>query len=634
MIEPVIIAQVVKSVVDSLVIPAVKETAHFLKIKFNSNAHPLRKHFEDYYERTYRKLSVMNTLAFKNQQLLLKSVYQPLTIIAGDSDCPPVRIDKFPVEAMDQYRRILITDTAGMGKSTLTKFLFIDAVDNGHGIPFFIELRKLKKKYGILDEIIHELGGLEEDFNRDFLLELFRRGDFIFIFDGFDEVGLSNRDAVVEDLKNFIGCMGANRFILTSRQETMLTAFGDFRNFSIVPLKENEAYQLLSRYDDSGELSENLIKEIRTRKDSSIKEFMKNPLLVTLLFIVYNHKAQIPLKKHLFYQQVYEALFESHDLTKGGSMVHEKKCGLDIDDFEKILRRIGFMSFKNGKLEFTRDELIDYISEAGEFWSSLNFKPSGYLDDLVSAVPLFCKEGLYYRWTHKSLSEYFAAKFIFYDLGSRQQEQLKRMIGSDEVEKYINLLDLYQDMDPSGFDEAVMLPLLEEYGSYLERLDSDSPDYFLRNLMFLKNYQIRLMDTGKLGESIDDLISDSHNSLSFFPNCAGNVSLIIRDVSHKQQLGKMLILCMLESKKRMFVKMYKPSSFRYSWISTLQHDRWIGAEELIGAADGNLDRIGELCDIVAAVGKTGRVYITQEDIELEKNRIRRDIRIKNSDILI
>lgn len=97
----------------------------------------------------------------------------------------------------------------------------------------------------------------------------------------------------------------------------MLTTFGDFQAFQIKDLKEPEAYALLGRYDGNGETSQRLIAELKAERNKSVKEFLKNPLLVTLLFIVYDYKTTIPFKKHFFYSQIYDALYEGHDLSKG-----------------------------------------------------------------------------------------------------------------------------------------------------------------------------------------------------------------------------------------------------------------------------------------------------------------------------
>ena len=134
-----------------------------------------------------------------------------------------------------------------------------------------------------------------------------------------------------------------------------------------------------------------------------IDDFLQNPLLVSLLFVAFDYKQTIPLKKHIFYRQVYDAHFDSHDLSKGDGYVHEKKSKLDIDDFDKILRFIGFECIKQQKIEFSKDELLLIIEHAKTFCVGITFNASDLFEDLLKSVPLFCQDGGYYKWVHKSL---------------------------------------------------------------------------------------------------------------------------------------------------------------------------------------------------------------------------------------
>ena len=149
----------------------------------------------------------------------------------------------------DRYSSILITDTAGMGKSTLTKRAFLDVIENGYGIPIYIELRRLSKGKTVLMEIQEQVNSLTKEFNPQLLLEFIQTGGFIFFFDGYDEISLNERSFVTSDIQNFISKAGHNVFVMTSRPEQALTSFGDFQMFSINPLTKKEAFELLRRYD-------------------------------------------------------------------------------------------------------------------------------------------------------------------------------------------------------------------------------------------------------------------------------------------------------------------------------------------------------------------------------------------------
>ena len=462
----------IDSLVNNIIKPKLEKFAETCSLKYDELLIPRGEHFQEYLHRTYKKYSILNTLVFKNEQRLLNELYIPLTISktdhSGEKDTE-IEIDKYPSDLVKTYNKILITDTAGMGKSTLTKRLFIDVIENGHGIPVFIEMRRLRRERPILHEIQEQINSLTKDFNPQLLLEFIKTGGFVFFLDGYDEISLDERSAVTANIQDFISKASNNIFFLTSRPEQALASFGDFQVFSINSLTKKEAYELLRRYDKQGNTSKQLIDELKTGQYEMINEFLKNPLLVSLLFAAFDYKHTIPLKKHIFYRQVYDAYFDSHDLSKGDSFIHDKHSHLDIDDFERILRFVGFRCLRYQQIEFEKDVLLGIINEAKDFCPDLVFSVSDFFEDILSAVPLFCKDGQYYKWVHKSLQEYFAAQFIYKDSKKDQDAILSTMYNSKNIDKYINLLDLYYDIDNWGFKKNILMPLCESYIEYFEQ---------------------------------------------------------------------------------------------------------------------------------------------------------------------
>jgi hypothetical protein len=242
----------------------------------------------------------------------------------------------------------------------------------------------------------------------------------------------------------------------------------------------------------------------------NISEFLTNPLLVSLLFTAFQHRQTIPFKKHIFYRQVYDANFESHDLTKGDSYTHDKYSKLEIDDFHKILRHIGFSCLKdNQRIEFTKDEMLSLISKARAFFVELSFNDSDFLKDLLATVPLFTQDGIYYRWAHKSLQEYFAAQFIYLDSNDKKEKRLLHLFNHPNLDKYINILDLYYDIDTKAFRSTILFELLQAFEIHINETfqiyDSEIPFdqielrkelYFLNNpfLFVLSNTDNRISD--------------------------------------------------------------------------------------------------------------------------------------------
>ena len=340
----------VQNLVKELVVPKMEEFAKLCKIKYNEVMVPKVEPFEEYLNRTYDKYSSINALANPNSQYQLKDIYISQTLEKWnrfESNADTTKIDKLPVALIKKYKKILITDTAGMGKSTIMKYMFIDLIDNcikDVGIPIFIELNRLNKNRSILVEIQTELNSLSKGFDKDILMSFIQKGGFIFFLDGYDEISICDRNEVTNDIQTFISKAGPdNYYILSSRQDDNLASFGDFQSFKIHDLTKKEAYELLTKYDVSSQkkISNELIKELKTGKYQSIDEYLVNPLLVSLLYIAFHYKAEIPLKKHQFYRQVYNALYNEHKLAQGQTP-HEKRSKLDIDDFDRVLRYVGY----------------------------------------------------------------------------------------------------------------------------------------------------------------------------------------------------------------------------------------------------------------------------------------------------
>lgn len=472
MVGEIIISEAVKTtvseVIDRIIAPKIKQFSERIGLTYEKLLIPKGEHFTEYLNRSYKKHSIVNTLVLRNRQMLLKDIYQPLTLIINRNghQKDEYKIEGYPKNLLDQYRCLLITDTAGMGKSTIMKRMFLDVIENGYGIPIFIDLRRLSEKKNIIDEIQEQINALSKKFDTQLLLEFLQMGDFIFFFDGFDEIATINLECVISDLKSFVSKVGDCRFVLTSRPESALSCFGEFQQCSIRPLLKKEAYELLRKYDEQGEMSRLLIEKLRTGQFSMIDDFLKNPLLVSLLFAAFDYKQTIPLKKHIFYRQVYDAYFDSHDLSKGDGYIHEKKCKLATDDFNRVLRAIGFLCLKKGTIEYHKDEILQIIEHSKAMCQDLVFDSSDLLDDLLSAVPLFCHDGYYYKWSHKSLQEYFAAQFIYLDTKNNQDAILSALFNSDRVDNYLNILDIYYDIDRFGFNKNILLPLLKDFHQY------------------------------------------------------------------------------------------------------------------------------------------------------------------------
>jgi hypothetical protein len=425
------------------------------------------KRLSEYLDRTVDKHSYINVLAFQNQQKRLVDLYGPLKV-RGAGTRGVIVMDGYRDEFIPACRRVLITDTAGMGKSTILRYLFLSCVESNKGIPIFVDLRRLSKDLTLLDYIFSELNPISRELDREFILELIEQGSFILFLDGYDEISFDQSKPVTRDIQDFVSKARRNDFVMTSRPHPSLAAFPEFQEFKIEPLELSEAFTLLRKYDSAGVRSTELISKIQGNTLDNLREFLTNPFLVSLLFKAYEHKPTIPFKKHLFFRQVYDSLFDAHDLTKEGYFIREKYSQLDSDDFHRVLRYLGFKSLIIGKTEFEKDGLLQILDEARLKNPGCKFTVADFLRDLVLTVPLFNHEGNYYRWAHKSIQEYFAAQFVYSDSPNKKEKIVRAMCQSKNIERYIDVLDLYYDIDYSTFRNVIMYDVISRFLSFYE----------------------------------------------------------------------------------------------------------------------------------------------------------------------
>lgn len=434
----------------------------------------LKSSMTDYLTRTKAQCSVINSLAFPNILKEISEIYEPLILSSMDSkeDRNYKVVDGSLF--INSSGHVLIIDNAGMGKSTLMKKIVIDTINKTELIPIYIELRTLVDA-PIIDQVKILLGLELTDSD-----ELIKKFPFAYFFDGIDEIPFDQKNVIIKRIKKFSDDFLDAKIVITSRPDNSLLELHGYSRYKIKPLEINQSYNLLKLYDTSSfssknknSLSKKLIDEIESmRTKESIIDFLTTPLYVTLLFCAYKYKPVIPRRKDLFYSQVYEALFETHDLSKETGYVRKKHSNLDITDFSIILRRLAFWCLKNnGKLEFTRSELENCISDITSNLKGFEVKPTLFMYDLISSVPLFVKEGGLYRWSHKSLMEYFSAEFICIEVKERRSDVLLTLYKSNSPAKYKNILELCADIDYSTFRKSVVKTCLEEYLNFHELIE-------------------------------------------------------------------------------------------------------------------------------------------------------------------
>lgn len=458
---------VIEPIIQTLIKPKIEQLAKWLKkaeLKNQIADNYFENKFEEYLARTYNYCQNINVLIFQNQQIKISDIYYPLTI-QSSKDHHNYKIDDFPISILESYGKILISDTAGMGKSTLMKWAGKKIIENNLGIPILIELRNLKDNHSILDEIFNQVNPIDNSFDKYLILKFLELGHFVVLLDGFDEIQHKNQELIIKDIRDFVNKTPNNYFILTSRPEGALATFGDFQLFHILPLREKDAFEVIKKYDSICPIKVGikLIEDIKENFNQT-KELLGNPFLVSLIYSTYTYNKDIPSNKVTFYEEIYSALFKKHDLSKDG-WTRPKKSKLDIQQFKIILRQLAFDTAVLGEIVYSESEITNYIKISKSKCPGIEFSIIDFLDDILSSVPIFQRDGSKIKWAHKSLQDYFAADFIAFD--SRKEEILNRIYKSDR-DGFLNILDLFYEMDFKTFRNVIIKQLLIEFIDHCE----------------------------------------------------------------------------------------------------------------------------------------------------------------------
>lgn len=370
------------------------------------------------------------------------------------------------IDIFSYYKRVILIDNAGSGKSTIVKFLINNLIKNCEYTPIFIQLKDLRPHRSIFKSIIDIMSSNSQRLSQNALDELLEYDEkTIIFFEGFDEIPQCNKNSIIKELHNFINLNPNIFYFITSREDERLYSFSGFSKFSIDPLTHEQTYTLLAKYDNFGEISNELIKVLVSIKNNdAIHELLKNPLTASLLYVTYRYNREIPLNKVELYEYIYYALFTEHDCTKPGVSIRDKISNLDIDEFKELLSYIAFTLYGKNSVEYKRDTLVKTIKDYADK-KQTTIHPDLVIEDLCKSISLFSKIGQSYTWVHKSFQEYFFTYYVVNFLKKKKAKNLIKQIlsNSQMFQDYFNSIDLILNMDKCYFDSIAVRPFIKSF---------------------------------------------------------------------------------------------------------------------------------------------------------------------------
>jgi energy-coupling factor transporter ATP-binding protein EcfA2 len=434
--------------------------------------HVFNNGLPEYIDNFYDKYSKTKTFIYRDEKVDFYDIFFPVSIHSNTNQIDSITdLNKL----FKKGNFITVIGSAGSGKSMLMKHIFLSTVNQSYKIPIVVELRNLTDYDGnITDYISSILTRNQLGKNPRIVDRILKEGNFIFLFDGYDEIYSSAKNRITNDIEEFVDNYSKNIFVLTSRPGSNAESLQRFDNYYVQALNaiqiENFIKQQFKNHDNEKSL-DRILSVIKKPENQDYSDYLANPLLLSMFIFTFNVYPELPKYKNKFYWNVFDTLCTKHDsFTKKGFWLHERKSNLLNDDFENILKWLSYATIFKGKYNFDYEYLKPLLSE---ILSKLGLKCNieNLIYDLTVSISILIQDGTEYTFPHKSLQEYFTASLI-----KGLNEQQKQKIYSEKfghLEDFttggkINLYKLCQEMDKIYFTKMFLVPKAENFISKLD----------------------------------------------------------------------------------------------------------------------------------------------------------------------
>lgn len=543
---------------------------------------PILKKYLPYYENAVNDTILIKTIIYNNEPINLYDIYVAPDLnnycstfsqngkhsISGED----VSTKKY-IETFGKYTSI--SAPAGFGKSLFLKFLFsYDLMNNLNEnektnlVPVYIPVRQFIKEDKNLVTMLYSsiLQYMEIELS-EFLKDL-KKGGFLLLFDGLDEIKITQRDNFFDELNELSVKYPKNYFITASRPSEASECLNKFKNIQLARLTIKSACKLIDKFSNFPTTKKkDFIEILKNGEFQKNKNIASNPLLLTIMFMIFINKGKIPSKTYEFYDQSFQVLYEEHDKIKG---YKNKKFATNLKkaQFINLLSEFCFRASTNEDYSFSIADITKTINETA-FKGKVN--ADDFIVDLKDNLGLFYLEDGKYNFLHRSYQEYFTANY-FKSLSIAEYPKVDEWFRRDEDFSftYVNFNEdiffLLYEMDSTRLTQYVIKPALRPY--FNKTMDYW---YFLKTMFPKINY-------GKtafmfIGDKICQLVlakdfGDSFISLTNYPldlpSCDAFYYFTDNDTLGTSSISKTEILQKL---KRM-----KTDTARKNWLKKLNID--------------------------------------------------------------
>ena len=337
---------------------------------------------------------------------------------------------------------LMLLGGPGIGKSTFLRKVGLEALKGKDGnfahecIPVFLELKRFTEDQIDIKALISKefeiCGYPHPEHLTNAMLE---SGKLLILFDGLDEVPTANVDNIIRKIGDFVHQYSQNRFIASCRIAAYTGGFTRFTEVKMADFDDSQIHTYIRNWFDSTPdqhrkqldeemgTAEQCWKTLNAQEHQATKELARNPLLLTLLCMVYDGSQNFQRNRASLYEDAFNIFLKEWAAEKKVSRGASINQYLDVADEKRMLSKIAAENLEANRLFFTEDELISQIQNFGE--GNANTLETFNVPKILEAILI--DQGLFveqvrgsYSFSHLTFQEYLTANYIVGDTRSIQ----------------------------------------------------------------------------------------------------------------------------------------------------------------------------------------------------------------------
>ncbi|MBP5971993.1 NACHT domain-containing NTPase [Brasilonema sp. CT11] len=343
------------------------------------------------------------------------------------SELSKVTQERVPgLQAVEQHSKLMVLGKPGAGKTTFLKYLAMQCIEGKfqeERFPIFITLKDFAeslKQPNILKYIAQQLSKCKVTDANLKTEQLLEQGKALILLDGLDEVREEDTKKVLDQVQEFSYQFHNNQFIITCRIAAKEYTFQGFTEVEVADFDPKQIATFAKNWFQSRKdpvKGKRFIEKLEENKP--IQELATNPLLLTLLCLVFGEAGDFPANRSELYTEGVDVLLKKWDV--GRNIERDKVYkDLSLQGKENLLSHIALTTFEQKNYFFKKKTVEEYIADFIRNLRNANTAPEALeLDSEAILKSIEAQHGLLvaratgiYSFSHLTFHEYFAAREI------------------------------------------------------------------------------------------------------------------------------------------------------------------------------------------------------------------------------